>query len=174
MRFKLGLITIVAVVLAACTPQPQTADSSLPSSASVDPACFRADEQEAAQAISFMTELMVLNDLCGVNVYDSFIKRNLTALSAYHRQLIGHFRNAGDRRAEDTVDKLVTHIANKVTLDNNGTSTASLCSMKTGYFSTASTLNHDNFRHFVTDLVATRKGEYPGCGDLRADTRQAN
>ena len=170
MRLKTGLATFAVLALAACAPQPESA-APPPNSAIVGPTCFRADEQEAAQAVRYMTELMVLNDLCGVHVYDGFIKRNLTALTAYHRQLVGHFRNAGDRRAEDTVDILVTHIANNVTLDNNGTSTSALCGMKAGYFSAAETLNRDNFHHFVTDLVAERKSEYPGCGDQRADSR---
>jgi hypothetical protein len=171
MRLKTGLATVAVLALAACAPQPQTAAPPPLDSAIAGPTCFRADDQEAAQAVRYMTELMALNDLCGVHVYDGFIKRNLAALTAYHRQLIGHFRNAGDRRAEDTVDKLVTHIANNVSLDNNGTPTAALCGMKAGYFSTAETLNRDNFHHFVTDLVATRKDEYPGCSNLRTDSR---
>ncbi|MDE2229742.1 MAG: hypothetical protein KGL11_11975 [Alphaproteobacteria bacterium] len=136
------------------------------------PSCFRSDALEAWQAVRYMTELMVLNDTCQMHVYTAFLKHNFAALDAYHRELIDHFRSAGDRHPEDTVDRYVTRVANQVAGVAGSIPTASLCDLKASYFATAETLAGNKFRQFVADLVTTQKSEFRSCGDQRAVDRR--
>jgi hypothetical protein len=155
MWFKRGMATLAAVVLSA-------------NGALAAPSCFHADALEAWQAVRYMTELMVLNDTCRVHVYESFIKRNFAALDAYHRELVAHFRAAGDRHPEDTVDRYVTHAANEVSEQDGAMTTADLCAGKASYFANAESLAGDKFHHFVADLVNKQKSDFRPCHDERA------
>lgn len=152
MWFKRGVATLAALLL--------TANTAFAASS-----CFQKDVFEAWQAVRYMTELMVLNDTCRVHVYESFIKRNFTALDAYHKELVKHFREAGDRHPEDTVDRYVTHAANEVSESAGTVPTAELCDTKASYFANAQSLAGEKFRHFVDDLVNTQKGDFRRCVD---------
>lgn len=137
-------------------------------SAIATPKCFRVRDIEAVQAVRYMTELMVLNDTCRRHVYESFIRHNFSALSAYHRELVDHFRAIGDRHPNETVDKLVTRIANDTSRVAGKISTASLCDLKAEYFANAQTLSGSGFRRFITELAATQRSKFRRCTNQRA------
>jgi len=158
MWFKRGMATLAAIVLSA-------------NGALAAPSCFHSDALEAWQAVHYMTELMVLNDTCRMHVYESFIKRNFAALDTYHRELVEHFRAAGDRHPEDTVDRYVTHAANEVSEEDGKLSTADLCAQKASYFATAQSLAGAKFRQFVTDLMTRQRTDFRPCKDERAADR---
>jgi hypothetical protein len=152
MWFKRGVATLAALLL--------SANGALAASS-----CFQKDALEAWQAVRYMTELMVLSDTCRMHVYDSFIKRNFAALDAYHKDLVAHFREAGDRHPEDTVDRYVTHAANEVSEADGQMSTAELCAQKASYFANAQALAGEKFRQFVADLMAKQKSDFRPCVD---------
>ncbi|MGB8181692.1 MAG: hypothetical protein WCF13_04925 [Stellaceae bacterium] len=152
MWFKRGVATLTALLL--------SANGALAASS-----CFQKDALEAWQAVRYMTELMVLSDTCRMHVYDSFIKRNFAALDAYHKDLVAHFREAGDRHPEDTVDRYVTHAANEVSEADGQMSTAELCAQKASYFANAQALAGEKFRQFVADLMAKQKSDFRPCVD---------
>ncbi len=136
------------------------------------PSCFSTDALAAWQAVRYMTELMVLNDTCRLHVYESFIKRNFAALDAYHHELVAHFRAAGDRHPEDTVDHYVTRAANRVAEAASTMPTPSLCQLKASYFANAESLAGEKFRKFVADLVATQKSDFRRCSSEKAADRR--
>jgi len=152
MWFKRGVATLTALLL--------SANGALAASS-----CFQKDALEAWQAVRYMTELMVLSDTCRMHVYDSFIKRNFAALDAYHKDLVAHFREAGDRHPEDTVDRYVTHAANEVSEADGQMSTAELCAQKASYFANAQALAGEKFLQFVADLMAKQKSDFRPCVD---------
>lgn len=152
MWFKRGVATLAALVLSA-------------NGAFAASSCFQKDALEAWQAVRYMTELMVLNDTCRVHVYESFIKTNFAALDAYHKELVAHFREAGDRHPEDTVDRYVTHAANEVSEEDGQMPTAELCAEKASYFANAQSLAGEKFRQFVADLVNKQKSDFRPCVD---------
>jgi hypothetical protein len=135
------------------------------------PPCYRSDEIKASLAVRFMTELMVINDACERNVYDGFIKRNFKALSAYHREAVEHFRKAGDRHAEDTLDAEVTKIANKAAFAVASVPIATFCASKAAYFATATALSGANFQAYLENLVAAHASEYPRCDERRSASK---
>ncbi|HKR18611.1 MAG TPA: hypothetical protein VJS41_00560 [Stellaceae bacterium] len=157
MWFKRGVATLAAFLL--------TANTAFAASS-----CFQKDAYEAWQAVRYMTELMVLNDTCRVHVYEGFIKQNFAALDSYHKELVAHFRDAGDRHPEDTVDRYVTHAANEVSEEDGQMSTAELCSQKASYFATAQSLAGVKFHQFVADLVNTQKSDFRPCVDEHTAT----
>ncbi|MGH6975944.1 MAG: hypothetical protein ACREED_02855 [Stellaceae bacterium] len=152
MWFRRGAATLAAFLLTANT-------------AFAAPSCFQKDALEAWQAVRYMTELMVLNDTCRVHVYEGFIKRNFATLDAYHKELVAHFREAGDRHPEDTVDRYVTHAANDVSEEDGQMPTAELCAQKASYFTNAQSLAGDKFRQFVTNLMSKQKSDFRPCVD---------
>ena len=158
MWFRRGTAVLAALVLSA-------------NSALAATSCFDRDAIEAWQAVRYMTQLMVLNDTCHVHVYESFIKRNFTALDAYHRELVAHFRAAGDRHPADTLDRYITHAANEVSIEDGTMPTADLCAEKTSYFATAESLAGQKFHQFVADLVNTRQSDFRPCKDERSADR---
>jgi hypothetical protein len=155
---KRGMATLAAIALSA-------------NGAMAAPSCFHQDALEAWQAVHYMTELMVLNDTCRMHVYESFIKRNFAALDAYHRELVAHFREAGDRHPEDTVDRYVTHAANEVAEEDSQMPTANLCAQKAAYFANAQSLAGAKFHQFVADLMSKQKSDFRPCNDVRAADR---
>lgn len=155
MWFKRGVAALAAFLL--------TANSAFAASS-----CFQKDALEAWQAVRYMTELMVLNDTCRVHVYESFIKTNFAALDAYHKELVAHFRAAGDRHPEDTVDRYVTHAANEVSEADGQMPTAELCAEKASYFANAQSLAGAKFRQFVADLMAKQKSDFRPCAGEHA------
>lgn len=157
MWFKRGVATLAAFLL--------TANTAFAASS-----CFQKDAYEAWQAVRYMTELMVLNDTCRVHVYEGFIKQNFAALDSYHKELVAHFRDTGDRHPEDTVDRYVTHAANEVSEEDGQMSTAELCSQKASYFATAQSLAGAKFHQFVADLVNTQKSDFRPCVDEHTAT----
>ncbi|MGH7013817.1 MAG: hypothetical protein ACREEL_06625 [Stellaceae bacterium] len=158
MWLKRGTTTLVALALSANT-------------ALAAPSCFHADALQAWQAVRYMTELMVLNDTCRMHVYEGFIKRNYAALDTYHKELVEHFREAGDRHPEDTVDRYVTRAANQASEAADTMPTADLCNRKTDYFTQAESLAGEKFRHFVADLVNTQKSDFRPCKDEKSAGR---
>lgn len=155
MWFKRGVAALAAFLL--------TANTAFAASS-----CFQKDALEAWQAVRYMTELMVLNDTCHMHVYEGFITTNYAALHAYHEELVAHFREAGDRHPEDTVDRYVTHAANEVSEADGQTPTAELCAQKADYFANAQSLAGEKFRQFVSDLMNKRTSDFRPCVDQHA------
>lgn len=158
MWLRRGMATLAAIALSA-------------NGAVAAPSCFHRDALEAWQAVRYMTELMVLNDTCRMHVYEGFIKRNFAALDAYHRELVAHFRETGDRHPEDTLDRYVTHAANQVSEEDSQMPTADLCAQKTAYFANAQSLAGAKFHQFVADLMTKQKSDFRPCKDERAADR---
>lgn len=155
MWFKRGVATLAAILLSV-------------NSAFAASSCFHNDALEAWQAVRYMTQLMVLNDTCRMHVYEGFIKRNFAALDGYHRELVDHFRQAGDPHPEDTLDRYVTHAANEVSETEGTETTAEFCQLKASYFTNAEALAGEKFRQFVADLVRTQKSDFRPCNDKSA------
>ena len=77
------------------------------------PDCFSNADVEAEQAVRFQAQLMVLSDICRDSTYGLFTQRNREAIMAYQRQMIDHFKRAGERRADITFENYMTRLANQ-------------------------------------------------------------
>src|SRR5512135_2759986 len=75
--------------------------------------CYSNADMEADLAVKFQAQLMVLSDVCRDTTYGSFTQRNRDAIMAYQRQMIDHFKRAGERRADITFENYMTRIANQ-------------------------------------------------------------
>ncbi|HZL60346.1 MAG TPA: hypothetical protein VFC38_11700 [Stellaceae bacterium] len=131
-------------------------------------ACYRPDDMEAEQGVRYMTELMVVNDTCKQHIYETFIQHNRAALTAYHAQLLQHYRGAGDRRAEDTLDRWVTHVANDTAMAIGAVPVATLCAGKAAFFATADALAGESFHGYIVALANQHQQEYRRCAEPRA------
>jgi hypothetical protein len=125
--------------------------------------CFKPADIEAEQAILFQTELMVIAEACRVPSYVNFTQRNRVAVIAYQKQMIDHFRRAGDRNATAAFDTYQTRLANQSALRNGQTPLPTLCSQAKEFLVVGNELDGDGFRRYAAARAATNQPYYRVC-----------
>jgi hypothetical protein len=128
------------------------------------PACYRANEVEADQAVQFQTELMVVSNACKVPIYTKFTQRNRSTIVDYQHELIEHFRRAGERHAETVFETYLTHLANESALRAGEQPPEALCAQSAGWLSAADVTGPEEFRRLAASRAAVRSPAYPRCG----------
>src|SRR5215470_17827497 len=89
--------------------------------------CFSNADLEAEAAVRFQAQLMVLSDICRDTTYGRFTQRNRDAIMAYQRQMIDHFKRAGERRADITFENYMTRLANQESIASGQLTTVQIC-----------------------------------------------
>jgi hypothetical protein len=126
-------------------------------------ACFNAADVEAEQALRYENELMVLSDTCGGDSYRDFTLRNRTAIIAYQRQLMDHFRRTGARSPQAALDSFQTKIANEEALRAADESAPTLCGRMVAFLEQGRTLDQQQFRRHAAMLATENKAQYRIC-----------
>jgi hypothetical protein len=146
----LGTALILAAMAAdAATPRPD---------------CFSSADVEAAQAIRFQAQLMVLSDICRDTTYGLFTQRNRDAIMAYQRQMIDHFKRAGERRADITFENYMTRLANQESIVSGQRTTGEICQPSNTLIATANSIGTSkDFRAFAASQAAANRGSYRAC-----------
>lgn len=127
--------------------------------------CFREPELEAQEAVRYQAKLMVLSDTCGGQTYRRFTIRNRDAIVHYQDELVEHFRRIGARDAEQSFDRYITGLANRISLSVGRQPLASLCSDAAAFLAQADKLDHAQFVHLVAAMAAEKKNAYLRCAN---------
>lgn len=127
--------------------------------------CFSQAEIEAEQAILLQTELMVLSEACRDQVYVGFLNRNLEAVKAYQRQMIGHFRREGTGRPEAVFDSYITRLANQAAIRNGRVPGTSLCSDGQYLLAEGKALGGEGLRRYAAAKAEMHQPLYRVCRD---------
>jgi len=126
--------------------------------------CFQAADIEAEQAIRYQTELMVLSDTCNVSSsYRDFTVRLRDTIVQYQHQLIDHFRRAGAKSPEATLDKFLTQIANELSMRSGAEQRPVICARSATFLSDAAKLTDAEFRNHVAELATEHEKSYRVC-----------
>ena len=125
--------------------------------------CYRADEVEADQAVRFQTQLMVVSDSCGSDVYTEFTHRNASTIRAYQATMIGYFRRSGGRSADSAFDKFITSLANQMALSAGKETVGALCTRSADLLKKGQTFGKDDFMHYIAQQAAAARGTYQIC-----------
>lgn len=126
--------------------------------------CFQPADIEAEQAIRYQTELMVLSDTCNVSSsYRDFTVRLRDTIVQYQHQLIDHFRRAGAKSPEATLDKFLTQIANELSMRSGAEQRPVICARSATFLSDAAKLTDAEFRNHVAELATEHEKSYRVC-----------
>jgi hypothetical protein len=131
--------------------------------ATATPICFRNTEIEADQAVRFQSELMVVSDSCRAGIYRGFTIRNRELIAAYQQEMIEHFRRNGAHNPEAYFDRFITKLANDFSLQAGSEPLAAFCSRSAAFLAQADGLDDRQFRRYVAQLAAERRGDYLRC-----------
>jgi hypothetical protein len=132
--------------------------------ASTRPGCFSSADMEAAQAVRFQAQLMVLSDICRDTTYGLFTQRNRDAIMGYQRQMIDHFRRAGERRADIVFENYMTRLANQESIASGQRATGEVCQPSNVLIVTANSIGTSKeFRTFAASQAAANRGDYIAC-----------
>lgn len=124
-------------------------------------ACYTRTAMEADQAIRFMTDVMVISSACQDTVYAEFRLRNRVAIIGYQRAMIAHFHSTS------RFDEWNTHLANEVSMKDNGVPTAKLCQESKPILAKASSLDTAGFRAYAAAQATSASAQYDECGGGR-------
>jgi hypothetical protein len=126
--------------------------------------CFSTADLEAEMGVRFQAQLMVLSDICRDATYGSFTQRTRDAIMAYQRQMIDHFKRAGERRADITFENYMTRIANQESIASGQLSTGQICQPSNPLAVTANSIGSPKeFRAYATSQAAEKRGGYVVC-----------
>jgi len=137
--------------------------------ANAAPLCYHTNEAEAEQAMRYQAKLMVLSDTCRSDAYTQFVHRNASVISGYQHDLIGYYRRADGRHAENAFDSYITRLANEYALGAGKEPLASLCAKSAEFLSQAPNLGKDEFRHYVVAQMAVERPSHPACANERLE-----
>jgi len=127
-------------------------------------ACFSNADLEAEMGVRFQAQLMVLSDICRDTTYGLFTQRNRDAIMAYQRQMIEHFKRAGERPADITFENYMTRIANQESIASGQLTTGQICQPSNPLIVTANSIgNPKEFRAYATSQAAERRTSYVTC-----------
>jgi hypothetical protein len=128
------------------------------------PDCFSNADVEAEQAVRFQAQLMVLSDICRDSTYGLFTQRNREAIMAYQRQMIDHFKRAGERRADITFENYMTRLANQESIASGQRTTGEVCQPSNTLITTANSIGTSkDFRTFAATQAAANRSSYRAC-----------
>jgi hypothetical protein len=126
--------------------------------------CFSNADLEAEMAVRFQAQLMVLSDICRDTTYGLFTQRNRDAIMAYQRQMIDHFKRAGERRADITFENYMTRIANQESIASGQLTTGQICQPGNQLIMTANSIgNPTDFRKYAASEAAAKRASYLAC-----------
>ena len=126
--------------------------------------CFSSADLEAEMGVRFQARLMVLSDICRDTTYGSFTQRTREAIMAYQRQMIDHFKRAGERRADITFENYMTRIANQESIASGQLATGEMCQPSNPLIVTANSLGTSkDFRAYATTQAAEKRASYVAC-----------
>jgi len=126
--------------------------------------CFSTADMEAAQAVRFQAQLMVLGDICRDTTYGLFTQRNRDAIMGYQRQMIDHFRRAGERRADIVFENYMTRLANEESINSGQRATGEVCQPGNPLIVAANSIGTSkDFRAYAASLAAANRGDYIAC-----------
>jgi len=126
--------------------------------------CFQQADIEAEQAMRYQTELMVLSDTCNVSAdYRDFTVRLRDTIVQYQHQLIDHFRRAGARSPQATLDKFLTQIANELSMRSGAEQRPEICARSATFLSEAAKLTDAGFRNHAAELATEHEKSYRVC-----------
>ena len=126
--------------------------------------CFSSADIEAEEAVRFQARLMVLSDICRDTTYGRFTQRNRDAIMAYQRQMIDHFKRAGERRADITFEKFMTRLANQESIASGQRTSSEICQPGNTLIVTANRIGSPNdFRAFAASEAAAHRARYAAC-----------
>jgi hypothetical protein len=126
--------------------------------------CFSNADLEAEMAVRFQARLMVLSDICRDTTYGSFTQRTREAIMAYQRQMIDHFKRAGEHRADITFENYMTRIANQESIASGQLSTGEICQASNPLIITANSLGTaKEFRAYATTQANEKRASYVAC-----------
>ena len=126
--------------------------------------CFSNADLEAEVAVRFQAQLMVLSDICRDTTYGLFTQRNRDAIMAYQRQMIDHFKRAGERRADITFENYMTRLANQESIASGQLTTGQICQPSNPLITTANSIGTPkDFRAFATTQAAEKRASYVAC-----------
>jgi hypothetical protein len=132
--------------------------------APVRPGCYSGADIEAEQAVHFQAQLMVVSDICRDTTYGEFTQRNRDAIMGYQRQMIDHFRRAGEHRADITFENYMTRLANQASLASGTRSSIEICQTKDGMIALANSIaGSADFRRYVVTQAAANRTSYVSC-----------
>lgn len=127
------------------------------------PPCFQPADIEADQAMRFQTELMVLSDTCGGDIYRDFTLHNREQIVVYQHQLIEHYRRTGARRPQASLDSFLTRIANELALQDGRETRQAVCGRSADFLAQAAALDKEQFRQRAAELAAENRSGYRRC-----------
>jgi len=126
--------------------------------------CFSSADLEAEQAVRFQARLMVLSDICRDTTYGRFTQRNRDAIMAYQRQMIDHFKRAGERRADITFENYMTRLANQESIASGQRNSGEICQPNNTLIVTANRIGTPrDFRAFAASEAAANRSRYVAC-----------
>jgi hypothetical protein len=126
--------------------------------------CFSNADLEAEMGVRFQAQLMVLSDICRDTTYGSFTQRTREAIMAYQRQMIDHFKRAGERRADITFENYMTRIANQESIASGQLSMGQICQPSNPLIITANSIGTPkDFRAYATTQAAEKRTNYVAC-----------
>ena len=126
--------------------------------------CFSNADLEAEMAVRFQAQLMVLSDICRDTTYGLFTQRNREAIMGFQRQMIDHFKRAGERRADITFENYMTRIANQESIASGQLTTGQICQPSNPLIMTANSIGTSkDFRAYATSQAAEKRASYIVC-----------
>lgn len=126
--------------------------------------CFSNADLEAEQAVRFQAQLMVLSDICRDTTYGLFTQRNRDAIMAYQRQMIDHFKRAGERRADVTFENYMTRLANQESIASGQLTSGEICQPSNSLAVTANSIGTSkDFRAFAATQAAANRASFLAC-----------
>jgi hypothetical protein len=109
---------------------------------------------------------MVLGDICRDTTYGLFTQRNRDAIMGYQRQMIDHFRRAGERRADIVFENYMTRLANEESINSGQRATGEVCQPGNPLIVAANSIGTSkDFRAYAASLAAANRGDYIACKD---------
>jgi len=127
--------------------------------------CFSNADLEAEAAVRFQAQLMVLSDICRDTTYGRFTQRNRDAIMAYQRQMIDHFKRAGERRADITFENYMTRLANQESIASGKRTPREICQPSNTLIVTANKISTPKeFRDYAASRASANRATYLACG----------
>ena len=151
-KVRRGLAAAASLVLALAPSLPALAAP-----------CYKPADIEADQALRYETELMVLSDTCLVTNYRDFTVRNRDTIVQYEKQLMDHFRRAGEKSPVASLDKFMTEIANELSMRSGEEQRPVVCARSATFLADAAKLDGTEFRDHAAELAIEHKSAYSVC-----------
>ncbi len=89
---------------------------------------------------------------------------NRDAIMAYQRQMIDHFKRAGERRADITFENYMTRLANQESIASGQRASGEICQPSNSLAVTANSIGTSkDFRAFAATQAAANRASFLAC-----------